>query len=93
MTDRFLRRRGFMLVLSSPSGAGKTTISRMLLERDNQLVMSVSCTTRAKRPNEVEGRDYFFVTREDFDLGVETAQFFEHAEVFGNQYGTPRQFV
>jgi guanylate kinase len=82
-----------MLVLSSPSGAGKTTISRMLLERDNQLVMSVSCTTRAKRPNEVEGRDYFFVTREDFELGVETGQFFEYAEVFANQYGTPRQFV
>jgi len=62
-----IARRGLMLVLSSPSGAGKSTLSRRLLQSDPQVAMSVSVTTRAKRPNEVEGKDYFFVTRERFE--------------------------
>jgi guanylate kinase len=82
--DIGISRRGLMLVLSSPSGAGKTTISRELLRRDSNVVMSVSVTTRPKRPGEVEGADYFFVD------GIEFNQLLEHAKVFGNYYGTPR---
>jgi guanylate kinase len=85
-----IRRRGLMLVLSSPSGAGKTTISRRLLERDDNLTMSISVTTRAKRPGEVEGRDYHFIEREDYLRLVEEDGLLEHADVFGHQYGTPR---
>lgn len=85
-----IKRRGLMLVLSSPSGAGKTTLSRRLLETDTNIFMSVSATTRARRPNEIEGKDYFFVSQEKF-LGMEDAdEFLEHATVFGNRYGTPR---
>jgi guanylate kinase len=85
-----LNRRGLMFVLSSPSGAGKTTISRMLLERDAQIRMSVSVTTRPIRPGEVDGRDYHFVDRATFDRMNGDGQFLEHAEVFGNMYATPR---
>lgn len=85
-----LQRRGLMLVLSSPSGAGKTTLSRRLLQTDPDIVMSVSATTRAPRPNEVEGQDYFFVSPAKFDEMVEAGEFLEHASVFGNKYGTPR---
>ena len=85
-----LQRRGLMLVLSSPSGAGKTTLSRRLLQTDPDIVMSVSATTRAPRPNEVEGQDYFFVSPAKFDQMVEAGEFLEHASVFGNKYGTPR---
>ena len=88
-----LRRRGVCFVLSSPSGAGKTTISRKLLEQDDHLVMSVSCTTRAPRPGEVEGEDYFFVSKENFREMMEQDEFLEYAEVFGHFYGTPRSFV
>ena len=84
-----IARRGLMLVLSSPSGAGKTTISRRLLDGPNGLIMSVSATTRAKRANEVEGRDYFFVDRARFEKMIADAAFLEHATVFGNLYGTP----
>jgi guanylate kinase len=83
-------RRGLMLVLSSPSGAGKTSISRELLRRDTNLVMSVSATTRAMRPGETEGTDYFFVTPEKFETMVGRGEFLEHAQVFGHRYGTPR---
>jgi guanylate kinase len=83
-------RRGLMLVLSSPSGAGKSTLSRRLLQSSGGIVMSVSATTRAKRPNEVEGRDYFFVTPEKFERMVGEDAFLEHATVFGNRYGTPK---
>ncbi len=86
-------RRGLMLVLSSPSGAGKTTISRALLERDGNLSMSVSATTRAKRPGEVSGRDYKFVDLTKFNLMVNRQELLEHAKVFGNYYGTPRALV
>jgi len=82
-----------MLVLSSPSGAGKTTISRALLSRDGNLTMSVSVTTRPPRPGEVDGKDYFFVTQDEFDRMVRENAFLEHARVFDNCYGTPRQAV
>jgi guanylate kinase len=85
-----VQRRGLMLVLSSPSGAGKTTLSRRLLASDPEIVMSVSATTRAPRPNEIEGQDYFFVTPEKFAAMVAAGEFLEHAMVFGNRYGTPR---
>jgi guanylate kinase len=88
-----IRRRGLMLVLSSPSGAGKTTLSRRLLEADSGIVMSVSATTRPKRPTEVEGRDYFFVSSDAFGEMARASQLLEHATVFENQYGTPRQPV
>jgi len=84
-----IARRGMMLVLSSPSGAGKSTISRRLLDGQNRLTMSVSATTRPKRANEVEGRDYFFVGRDRFEKMVRDGAFLEHATVFGNLYGTP----
>lgn len=93
-TDPFeIRRRGLMLVLSSPSGAGKTTIAREILSRDDNLRMSVSATTRPKRPGEVEGHDYYFVKEEDFRLMVNRQELLEHAAVFGNLYGTPRKAV
>jgi guanylate kinase len=82
-----------MLVLSSPSGAGKTTISRALLSRDGNLAMSVSVTTRPPRPGEVDGKDYFFVTQVEFDRMVRENAFLEHARVFDNCYGTPREAV
>ena len=88
-----IRRRGLMLVLSSPSGAGKTTLSRGLLDGDPNITLSVSVTTRAKRPNETEGRDYFFVTPEKFEQMVAKDEFFEHATVFDRRYGTPKQPV
>ncbi len=84
-----ISRRGLMLVLSSPSGAGKTTIARRLLERNEDLTMSVSVTTRPKRPGEVAGADYHFVDREDFDLMVNRGELLEYAKVFGHYYGTP----
>jgi guanylate kinase len=83
-------RRGIMLVLSSPSGAGKTTLSRLLLERDPAIELSVSVTTRKPRPDEVEGRDYHFIDRARFDAMVAGGDLLEWAEVFGNRYGTPR---
>ena len=85
-----IHRRGIMLVLSSPSGAGKTTISRRLLKRDSNLVMSVSATTRPKRPGEVAGRDYRFVDLTEFNLMVNRQELFEFAKVFDHYYGTPR---
>jgi len=85
-----IRRRGLMLVLSSPSGAGKTTISRALLAEDDNIVMSVSATTRAARPGEVDGKDYFFVEKARFSAMVQGGELLEHARVFDNDYGTPR---
>jgi guanylate kinase len=85
-----IQRRGMMLVLSSPSGAGKTTLSRQLLDNDKQIQLSVSCTTRQKRPGEREGADYRFVDTATFRGMIERKQFLEYAEVFGNYYGTPR---
>ncbi|HEY1719755.1 MAG TPA: guanylate kinase [Magnetospirillaceae bacterium] len=88
-----LRRRGLMLVLSSPSGAGKSSISRALLARDNNIVMSVSYTTRAPRPGEVDGKDYHFVTEAHFTELVAENGMLEHARVFDHHYGTPRKPV
>jgi guanylate kinase len=88
-----IQRRGLMLVLSSPSGAGKTTLSRQLLENDSQIELSVSYTTRPKRPSERDGTDYHFVDTVTFRGMVERNEFLEYAEVFGNYYGTPRQPV
>ncbi len=90
MTESPLQRRGLMLVLSSPSGAGKTTITRRLLEVEPDLALSVSVTTRPKRPDERDGRDYHFITKDAFDRLVATGELLEHATVFGHQYGTLR---
>jgi len=88
-----VERRGLMLVLSSPSGAGKTTLSRRLMARDRNLVMSVSVTTRPPRPGERDGSDYFFLSPEEFDDLLAKDGLLEWAEVFGNRYGTPRKAV
>ena len=85
-----VERRGLMFVLSSPSGAGKTTLSRLLIERMPGLRMSVSVTTRAKRPGEVDGRDYLFVDKARFEEMVKRTELLEWATVFDNRYGTPR---
>ena len=89
MSSTGIARRGLMLVLSSPSGAGKTTISRKLLDGDSNLTMSVSATTRPRRPGEEDGRDYHFVDPTEFNLMVNRRELLEHAKVFGNYYGTP----
>jgi guanylate kinase len=86
-------RRGLMLVLSSPSGAGKTTLSRMLLESDRSVELSVSVTTRPRRANEQDGIDYHFIDVARFRKMVENNELLESAEVFGNLYGTPRRPV
>jgi len=91
--DLAISRRGFMLVLSSPSGAGKTTLTRRLLDIDASLELSVSVTTRPRRPNEVDGRDYGFIDQARFDRMVADGELLEHATVFGNCYGTPRSLV
>ena len=82
-------RRGLMLVLSSPSGAGKTTIARRILTEDAELELSVSVTTRQRRPGEVEGKDYHFVTTSDFQIMINDRALLEYAKVFDNYYGTP----
>jgi guanylate kinase len=85
-----VRRRGLMLVLSSPSGAGKTTLSRQLLDNDKQIQLSVSVTTRARRPSEKDGVDYHFVDTATFGGMKDRGEFLEHARVFDHYYGTPR---
>jgi guanylate kinase len=84
------RRRGLLIVLSSPSGAGKTTISRMLLDADGEITMSISATTRPKRPGEIDDVDYHFVDDAGFDRMIEAGEFVEWAHVFGYRYGTPK---
>jgi guanylate kinase len=88
--DDTLHRRGVMFILSSPSGAGKTTIARMLLGADPELAVSVSATTRPMRSGEIDGKDYHFVSQAEFDRMVEAGEFFEWAHVFGHSYGTPK---
>lgn len=88
-----ISRRGLMLVLSSPSGAGKTSISREVLERDDRISLSISATTRPRRPGEVDGKDYLFVDKTEFDLMVNRQELLEHAKVFDHYYGTPRSPV
>ena len=89
-TDDQLHRRGLMFILSSPSGAGKTTLSRMLLAKDPEIRLSVSATTRPPRPGEVDGVHYHFVSEAEFDRMVEEDDFYEWAHVFGHRYGTPK---
>lgn len=86
-------RKGMMFVLSSPSGGGKSTIARLLLQNDADIKLSVSCTTRRARPGEVEGKDYFYVSQDVFQERVRQQYFYEHAEVFGRHYGTPKEYV
>src|ERR1700684_622944 len=88
-----IARRGLMFVLSSPSGAGKTNLSRLLLKADRSVELSVSVTTRPKRRGEIDGRDYHFTDRARFDVMVTKGELLEWAEVFGHRYGTPRRPV
>ncbi|UIP91945.1 guanylate kinase [Wolbachia pipientis] len=88
-----VKNEGILLILSSPSGAGKTTISEKLLEQSTDLVMSVSMTTRKPRPGEVNGKDYFFVTEEKFHELCKAGQMLEYAKVFENFYGIPKDFI
>jgi len=92
MTE-LITRRGLMLVLSSPSGAGKTSITRALLDSDDALSLSISSTTRSRRPGEVEGTDYHFVSEDQFKTRINEGYFLEYAQVFDNYYGTPRHLV
>jgi len=92
-TDDTLHRRGLMFILSSPSGAGKTTLSKMLLARDSEIRLSVSATTRPPRAGEIDGVHYHFVTPERFDRMIDEDDFYEWAEVFGHRYGTPKGMI
>jgi len=85
-----LHRRGLLFILSSPSGAGKTTLSHMLLKQDPAITLSVSATTRPPRPGEVDGKDYHFVSDAQFDAMVTEDEFYEWAHVFDHRYGTPK---
>ncbi len=85
-----IKRRGLLFVLSSPSGAGKTSIARALLQDDSNLKMSISVTTRPPRPGEIDGVDYYFVSKKRFAHMVDTGELLEHAKVFDNYYGTPK---
>lgn len=93
MTEIHIPRRGLMFVLSSPSGAGKTTLSRQILKEQAGITMSVSVTTRTKRPGETHGVDYYFHDKPAFDAMVKQDELLEYAEVFGNCYGTPKTYV
>lgn len=93
MINNGIARRGLMLVLSSPSGTGKTAISHRILDSDPNFFLSVSATTRAPRVGEVDGKDYYFVSREKYDEMVRNGEFLEHAEFCGNCYGTPAKPV
>jgi len=91
--DLKVARRGLMFILSSPSGAGKTTLANRILEKDDQMTLSVSATTRPRRPGEAHGKDYFFVSEEEFTRMRDEGEFLEWANVFGYFYGTPRSLV
>jgi guanylate kinase len=88
-----IARRGLLLVMSSPSGAGKTTLSKRLLASDRNIAMSISVTTRLPRPGEVNGKDYHFISKPEFARQRDAGELLEWAEVFGNFYGTPRKPV
>lgn len=93
MSEATDRRRGRLFVIAAPSGAGKTSLVRALLEHEPALAFSISFTTRQRRANEQHGRDYFFVSREEFDRMAAAGEFLEHAAVFDNSYGTSRRVV
>lgn len=86
-------RPGLLIIISSPSGGGKTTLCNRLLEWDNNLTRLVTCTTRAPRPGEQDGKDYHFLTKEEFERRIAAGDFLEHAQYNGHYYGTPRRFV
>jgi guanylate kinase len=88
-----ISRRGIMLVLSSPSGAGKTTLTRNLLEQEQKVALSISATTRTRRPSEIDGVHYLFRTKRQFEVMRDSGELLEWAEVHGNYYGTPREPV
>jgi len=91
--DLKVARRGLMYILSSPSGAGKTTLADRMLKKDGEMVLSISATTRPRRPGEAHGKDYFFVSQEEFFRMRDNSEFMEWANVFGYYYGTPRSLV
>ena len=88
-----LKKNGMMFVLSSPSGAGKTTLTKKIAENNKNFVISISHTTRKARPNEIEGKDYYFINKLKFDSLIENNSFYEHAEIFDNYYGTLKEPV
>ena len=90
MSNKTMARRGLLIILSSPSGAGKSTLAKRLLAWDSSMRFSISATTRAPRPGEEHGREYYFHTREEFIQMVDRGEMLEHAEVFGNFYGSPK---
>ncbi len=91
--DLKVARRGLMFILSSPSGAGKTTLAERLLKKEDQMTLSISATTRPRRPGEVHGQDYYFVAEDEFFRMRDEGEFLEWANVFGHYYGTPRSLV
>ena len=86
-------KKGMMFVLSSPSGVGKTTLTKKLAENNSQFAISISYTTRKPRPNEIDGKDYYFVTQEEFDVLIKKNDFYEFANIFDNNYGTHKETV
>ena len=88
-----LKKNGMMFVLSSPSGAGKTTLTKKIAENNKSFVISISHTTRTPRPNEIDGKDYYFVNKLKFDTLIKTNSFYEHAKIFDNYYGTLKEPV
>jgi guanylate kinase len=88
-----IKRKGMMFILSSPSGAGKTTLSKALINKFNDLIFSISITTRKKRQNEIDGVDYFFTNKNNYEKMIEEDKLLEHAKVFGEYYGTPKEYV
>ena len=86
-------KKGMMFVLSSPSGVGKTTLAKKLAENNSQFAISISYTTRKPRPNEIDGKDYYFVTQEEFDVLIKKNDFYEFANIFDNNYGTHKETV
>ncbi|NQU17514.1 MAG: guanylate kinase [Candidatus Saganbacteria bacterium] len=93
MPKRQKRKRGLLVILSGPSGVGKSTIVKRLLKTNPRLKLSVSCTTRPRRPGEKHGKDYFFVSKDEFSSKVENGEFLEWAEVHSQYYGTPKKFI
>jgi len=88
-----IEKKGMMFVLSSPSGVGKTTLTKKIAENNSNFIISVSHTTRTPRPNEIDGKDYYFVSNKEFDNLIKSNSFYEHAKIFDNQYGTLKEPV
>ena len=89
----FINHDPFLIIISSPSGAGKSTLCRMVVQNDPLIKLSISVTTRAQRPQETQGQHYYFVTKNEFDLMDAKDEFLEKADVFGNNYGTPKKLI